>query len=149
MVGLSIKDPIREQQMFGSRAVVMFLGILVLLGVLILRFVQLQVWEHETYQTRSEQNRIQIQPLAPPRGLIFDRHGELLADNRVSSSLALVTERIDNLAVTMERLARLVRVAGSNHLYPMRCMPRSLVLQWLLGRRGVEAHLRIGRLGTD
>ena len=110
MVGLSIKDPIREQQMFGSRAVVMFLGILLLLGVLVVRFVHLQVWEHETYQTRSEQNRIQIQPLAPPRGLIFDRHGELLADNRVSSSLALVTERIDNLAVTMERLAQLVPI---------------------------------------
>ncbi len=114
MVGLSIKDPIREQQMFAARTVVLFLGIVVLLGVLVVRFVQLQVWEHETYQTRSDQNRIQVQPLAPPRGLIFDRHGELLADNRVSSSLALVTERIDNLAATFELLGRLVSVTPAD-----------------------------------
>ena len=100
--------------MFASRAVVLFLGIVVLSGVLVVRFIQLQVWEHETYQTRSDQNRIQVQPLAPPRGLIFDRHGELLADNRVSSSLALVTERIDNLAATFELLGSLVSVTPAD-----------------------------------
>ena len=78
------------------------------MGVLVARLVQLQVLEYEAYQTRSDQNRIQVQPLAPPRGLIFDRNGELLAENRVSSSLALVTERIDDLAATIARLARLV-----------------------------------------
>ena len=108
MVGLSIKDPIREQQLFTSRALVLFLGIGLLMGVLVARLVQLQVLEYEAYQTRSDQNRIQVQPLAPPRGLIFDRNGELLAENRVSSSLALVTERIDDLAATIARLARLV-----------------------------------------
>ena len=85
-----------------------------MLGLLVLRFVQLQVWEYEAYQTRSDQNRIQVQPLAPPRGLIYDRHGELLADNRDSSSLALVTERIDNLAATIERIGRLVRVTPAH-----------------------------------
>ncbi len=100
--------------MFGSRTVVLFLGVLLLVGLLALRFVQLQVWEHETYVTRSDQNRIQVQPLAPPRGLIFDRHGELLADNRVTSNLTLVTERIDNLASTIERLGRLVSVTPAD-----------------------------------
>ena len=33
MVGLSIKDPIREQQMFGSRAVILFLGVVLFLGM--------------------------------------------------------------------------------------------------------------------
>ena len=87
MVGLSIKDPIREQQLFSSRAAILFFLMLVMIGLLILRFVQLQVWEFETFQTKSDQNRIQVQPLAPPRGLIFDRNGELLADNRVASSV--------------------------------------------------------------
>lgn len=110
MVGLSIKDPIREQQLFANRAIALFLWILVMVALLVLRYVQLQVWEFEKYQTRSDLNRIQVQPLVPPRGLIFDRHGELLADNRVSSSLTLVTERIDQLASTIERLGRLVSV---------------------------------------
>lgn len=114
MVGLSIKDPAREKQLFVSRSLISFLLILALIGLLVLRFVQLQVWEYEAYQTRSDQNRIQVQPLAPPRGLIFDRHGELLADNRDSSSLALVTERIDNFAATIEQLGRVVSITPAD-----------------------------------
>ncbi len=114
MVGLAIKDPSREKQLFASRALALFVIILLMAALLILRFVQLQIWEHETYQTRSDQNRIQIQPLPPPRGLIFDRNGELLADNRDRSSLSLVTERIDNLAATLERLGRLVSVTPAD-----------------------------------
>jgi penicillin-binding protein 2 len=114
LVGLSIKDPIREKQLFANRAIALFFCIVVMFGLLVTRFVQLQVWEFETYQTRSDSNRIQVQPLAPPRGLIFDRHGELLADNRVSSSLTLVTERIDQLAGTIAHLARLVSVTPAD-----------------------------------
>ena len=44
----------------------------------------------------------------------------------------------------IERLQRLVGMAGRNHLYSMRCLQRSLVLQWLLGRRGIVGELRIG-----
>ena len=114
MVGLSIKDPIREQQLFSSRAAILFFLMLVMIGLLILRFVQLQVWEFETFQTKSDQNRIQVQPLAPPRGLIFDRNGELLADNRVASSVALVTERIENLAGHIQQLSELVSVTPAD-----------------------------------
>ena len=114
MVGLSLKDPVREQQLFVSRAGTFFLIILVLLGLLALRFVQLQVWDHQTFQTRSDKNRIQVQPLAPPRGLIFDRHGDLLAENSVSSSLALVTERMDDVASTIARLGELVSVTPAD-----------------------------------
>ena len=78
------------------------------------RLVQLQVWEYETYQTRSDQNRIQIQPLAPPRGLIFDRHGQVLADNRAASSLNLVIERVANLSQTIALLARYVSITPAD-----------------------------------
>lgn len=114
MVGLAIKDPVGEKQMFIGRAMVLFLLILGMVGVLVFRMVQLQVLEHDVYQTRSEQNRIQVQPLAPPRGLIFDRHGEVLADNRVSSSLALVTERVDDLAQTIQRLSEVVSITPAD-----------------------------------
>ncbi len=92
----------------------LFMIMTVLLLILVVRFVQLQVWEFETYQTRSDQNRIQVQPLAPPRGLIFDRQGQLLADNRDSSSLALVTERIDTIGSTIEQLSRLVSITPAD-----------------------------------
>lgn len=110
MVKLAIKDPIREKQMFFNRAAILFVGVLVLISVLVLRMVQLQVWEFQTYQTRSDHNRIQVQPLAPPRGLIFDRHGEVIADNRVSSSLALVSERVDDLARMIQKISVIVGI---------------------------------------
>ena len=110
MVKLAIKDPILEKQLFFNRAAVLYIVVIALLGILVLRMVQLQVWEYETYQTRSDQNRIQVQPLPPPRGLIFDRHGEVIADNRVLSSLSLVTERIDSLARTIQKLSDVVGI---------------------------------------
>jgi transglutaminase superfamily protein len=47
-------------------------------------------------------------------------------------------------AALVARLHRLVKMASRNHLYPMRCLRQSLVLQWLLGRRGISADLRLG-----
>lgn len=114
MVGLSFKDPVREKQMFLSRALGVFFVMVVLLGVLLVRMVQLQVWEHQTYQTRSDQNRIQVQPIAPARGLIYDRHGEILADNRASASLSLVTERVRDMGATLAQLSDLVAITPAD-----------------------------------
>ena len=114
MVSSSIKDPLRESQLFANRAITFFVLMLVLVGLLITRFVQLQVWEFETYQTRSDQNRIQVQPLAPPRGLIFDRHGNVLADNRDLSSVALVTERVQDIGATLARVSDLIGLSPAD-----------------------------------
>jgi hypothetical protein len=45
---------------------------------------------------------------------------------------------------TVQHFRSLVNIAGRNHLYPMRCLQHSLVLQWLLGRRGIVTALQIG-----
>lgn len=50
----------------------------------------------------------------------------------------------DQALPTVQRLQRLVGIAGRYHLHPMRCLQRALVLQWLLGRRSIRAELRIG-----
>lgn len=106
----AIKDEVRERGTFTARAGFFFLVILALVGTLVLRLVQLQVWEHQTYQTRSEQNRIQVQPLAPPRGLIYDRNGELLASNRPISTLTVVKERVPEIGDLLDELAALVEI---------------------------------------
>ncbi|MCB1683488.1 MAG: penicillin-binding protein 2 [Pseudomonadales bacterium] len=108
---LSLKDPATERRAFVVRAAWLFALAMLLIGVLVVRLLQLQVWEHETYQTRSEDNRIQMQPLAPSRGLIFDRNGVLLADNRPISSLALVSERIADMDALLADLDALVGVS--------------------------------------
>jgi hypothetical protein len=68
---------------------------------------------------------------------------------RVQELLTLGRKDADDLQAggalaTVQRLGWLVGVAGRNHLYPMGCLRRSLVLQWLLGRRGIITDLQIG-----
>lgn len=111
---LSIKDPQAERRSFIKRTIVLFALALALIGVLIVRLLQLQVWEYETYQTRSEDNRIQVQPLAPKRGLIYDRNGVLLAGNRPVSSLAVVRELVIDLPALFAELNALVGITTTD-----------------------------------
>jgi|TARA_B100000315_G_scaffold246939_1_gene274913 penicillin-binding protein 2 len=106
---LAIKDEHAEQRIFRARALIVSLVAIALMGVLVLRMVQLQVWKHDFYQTRSDNNRIQIQPMAPPRGLIYDRNGVLLADNRPVFSLEIVRERVGDSAEDLDRFIEEIR----------------------------------------
>lgn len=99
-----------ELRSFGDRVLILVvLGFLLLLIVLG-RLVYLQIYNHEAYQTQSLNNRIQIQAIAPPRGLIFDTNGKLLADNRQILSLALVPERVDDVDMLFDRLSKLIEL---------------------------------------
>ena len=79
-------------------------------AILVARLFQLQVLEHEMYETRSEHNRIEVQPVPAGRGLILDRHGVLLAENRSFSSLELVEERTVGVAETITAVRGLIAI---------------------------------------
>ena len=97
-----VKDAAREQAAFASRAMAIMFILAVLFCVLIFRLAWLMVVKHDEYSTLSDENRFQSVALAPTRGLIYDRHGELLADNRTVYSIAMVAE---NAADTEAKLA--------------------------------------------
>ena len=103
-----LKDPNREQRDFTSRVIVLFLLALLAIFILITRMIHLQVADYEKYRTRSDQNRIQVQPIGPPRGLIFDRNGVLLADNQPVFTLSLIAEQVPNLNKLLAQLHKLV-----------------------------------------
>ena len=105
---LSIKDPGREQDMFAGRAIALFVVVVLMFGVLVARLVTLQIVEHETYQSRADDNRTKIQTLAPSRGMIYDRNGRILADNKTSFSLAIVTERTDDLDALLHSIVEIL-----------------------------------------
>ena len=107
---LAIKDTVNEQKLFVNRAIVLSIIMFLLFGLLLARFAALQVLDYQTYQTRSEQNRIQIQSISPPRGLISDTRGELLAGNITVYNLAVITERVDSLNSILQKLTRLVGI---------------------------------------
>ena len=105
---LRIKNKHAEQKAFVNRAMALFAISAGLALLLVLRMVQLQVWQYDIYQTRSEKNRISIQPLAPARGIVYDRNGIPLAENRPVFDLALVRERIGDLGPFITGLAEIV-----------------------------------------
>ncbi|MEG0860550.1 MAG: penicillin-binding protein 2 [Pseudomonas sp.] len=90
---IRLKDHEKDARMVRSRVVVGAVAIVLLICVLIARLYYLQVIQYEYHSTLSENNRVHVQPIPPTRGLIFDRNGVIIADNRPSFSLSMTRER--------------------------------------------------------
>ncbi len=110
MERLTLKDTFVEKRIVVSRALVAALVVAGLLLVVGGRYFTLQIVDHETYRTQSDRNRVQLQPVPPKRGLIFDRNGTLLAENRPSYSLNIIVERVEDLDATLALLGQLVDI---------------------------------------
>jgi len=104
----NIKDHEREVRVFRNRSIVAAILILLMAGGLVSRLFYLQVIQHDVFITRSDSNRMRVEPLPPRRGLIYDRNGELLAENRPTYNLTIVRERVDDLDATLERLVQIL-----------------------------------------
>ncbi|MFL1404118.1 penicillin-binding protein 2 [Marinobacter sp. M1N3S26] len=105
------KDTAAERRLFQRRVLVMLGLVVALFCVLIGRFYQLQVIEHDTYTTISDQNRVQVRSVPPTRGLIYDRNGTLIAENRPVFSVTLVPERVEGMDRTLARLRDLLAIS--------------------------------------
>jgi len=84
--------------------------VLLLFLLLFARFYYLQVSQGEHYHTLAEANRISILPLVPNRGLIFDRNGEILAQNFSTYTLEIVPREIPDLDATLNELSQIVKI---------------------------------------
>ncbi len=104
----TFRDHDAEARLFFGRAMVLWGVVVLALLVLVLRLYQLQVVEHERHAVQSDANRIQVQPIAPTRGLIYDRNGILLAENLPVSTLTIVRERVPDLDATLADLRELL-----------------------------------------
>jgi penicillin-binding protein 2 len=90
---IRLKDHEKDGRLIRKRAMVGALMVLLLTSLLVARMYYLQVVQFEHHTTLAENNRIHVQPIPPNRGLIFDRNGVIIADNRPSFSLTLTRER--------------------------------------------------------
>lgn len=105
-----IKDANREKRIFAFRSVIAMMCVLVMMAVLIMRLYHLQVVEHDHYQLLSDKNRMQLQSIAPTRGLIYDRNGVLLAENRPVFSVSIVPERSPDIDASLAQIASVIEV---------------------------------------
>jgi len=104
------KDHERELRSFQLRVGIAAIAVLVAFALLLARFYYLQIVQHELYAARAEDNRISIVPLAPNRGLIFDRNGVVLARNYSAYTLEVAPAKIKQLERTIDELAEIVDI---------------------------------------
>ncbi|WP_018981602.1 penicillin-binding protein 2 [Salinimonas chungwhensis] len=107
-----IRDHSAEANLFARRCAIALLIVVAMLGVVVSNLYSLQVSQFEDYQTRSNGNRIKVLPVAPNRGLIYDRNGILLAENRPVFTLEVIPEQIDDLQQTIKKLAVLMDITA-------------------------------------
>ncbi|MEC6815345.1 penicillin-binding protein 2 [Photobacterium toruni] len=109
-----IRDHRAESALFFRRALVSFIGIAILVGLLLFNLFHIQVEQHQDYQTRSNDNRIKIVPVSPNRGLIYDRNGVILAENRPIYSLEITLEKVSELDQTFADLKQIMGITDED-----------------------------------
>ena len=103
-----LKDDFLESRLIRRRLVLAAIFTVVLLGLVLGRLYVLQVVSYEHFSTLSDSNRIRIKALPPTRGLIFDRHGVVMANNLPTYRLEIVREQVADLDATLEQLRQYV-----------------------------------------
>jgi penicillin-binding protein 2 len=159
---ISIRDTLTETRVFSKRAVLAVLVVVLATAGLLARYFHLQVVEHEKYRTESDRNRIHARPVPPRRGLIFDRHGVVLADNRPIFNLVLTRERVRDMDQTLALIDQTIGLDDADVERFRKRLPRQLPfeavpLRFNLGEEeiarlavnrhllpGVEVTIRIG-----
>lgn len=105
-----IRDHTAEANLFARRSFIAFLGVLVLVAVLFNNVYDLEINAYDKYHTRSDSNRIKLLPVAPNRGLIYDRNGVLLAENKPIYSLEIIPEQVKDLKSTVTQVSELLGI---------------------------------------
>ena len=99
-----------ELERFKSRVFVLQIAVLVCFALLVSRLVYLQVVEHEDLLEQAENNRTAVLPTVPPRGIILDRNGIVLANNYSAYTLEITPSKVDDLEATIQALSEIVDI---------------------------------------
>ena len=110
----AFSDPARERQIFVGRVLLASLLMLAFTAILIARYFDLQINQHQDFVTQSDNNRVHMRPNPPARGVIYDRNGEMLADNQSVSNLTIIRERSNDLEKLIEDIGTLVPLSESD-----------------------------------
>ncbi len=129
-------DPVAQDH-FAKQLKIAMIIILMVFSILILRLWFLQVVNGSVYRARSENNRIRLQSMPSFRGVIRDRSGKILVDNRPSYDLYAIPEEIHDSKTLFRRLASLgdfdtasmtekIKEAASGYPFKPVCLKRDI-----------------------
>lgn len=90
------------------KAAVLCLVILCAMALLVARLAWLQILQNKYYKGRAVENSTRVIFLRAPRGIIYDRHGNLLATNKQSLSMTAIPRQLEDIDALAERLSRVL-----------------------------------------
>ena len=105
---LTLRNSLKELALFRFRLFIGLLMVLIMAAGLIARLVYLQIDQHRYYATLSDKNQIDLVPIPPQRGLIYDRHGVLLAKDIPTYTLAVIPNGVKHLQRIIDRLSKII-----------------------------------------
>ena len=105
---MTFKDFAAEVKLFLRRVIVAFGLVVVCFGVLIVNLYDLQIRQHQYYTTRSNENDIKMLPVAPTRGIIYDRNGIPLVRNITWYDISVTPYKIADMDALLRQLTPLV-----------------------------------------
>ena len=91
-----------------NRSYVMIVAKLVFLVLIVLRLYYLQVFQADKYKMLADENRISTRLLIPPRGVIYDRNGVMIASNRQNFQAMIVAEQTPNVQKTLDKFKKIM-----------------------------------------
>jgi penicillin-binding protein 2 len=96
---------VEDRRRLHSRIVVLRVMVAMAFGLVLAGFWFFQVFQHEKFREMAENNHQRTLPLRAPRGVMFDRHGEVLVENRASFNISIMREHSRDLERTVRLLA--------------------------------------------
>ncbi len=107
---LPLKDHMLEGRQYGRRALTAYAILAGAVLLLAVRYFYLQVASYEEFATRSVNNQVRVVPVAPNRGVIYDRRGRPVAENLPAYRLELVPEKVGDVEETIAALGRIIEL---------------------------------------
>lgn len=107
---VTLKNLRLETLIFKERAILSALLVAGTFILLIMRLYDLQITNYSHYQTLSDDNRVRVLPIAPTRGLIIDRNGEILADNTPNYQLVITSSQVKDMSELIATLAEFIDI---------------------------------------
>ena len=116
MVKANLKKISREDltKVFARRSILLLAVQLTVVGVLGRRMRKLQIEDSERYRLLAEENRVNNRILPPTRGLIFDKNGKLLADNKQNYRIVIIQEEAGDIDKVILNLSKLIPISNKD-----------------------------------
>jgi hypothetical protein len=114
-----------ELDRFRTRTIAAAAFVLIAFGLLVFRWVVLQVVRHDDLAAQAEANRIGVVPVVPNRGLIVDRNGVVLATNYPAYTLEITPSKVDDVEATINEIGKVVEVTQRDRRRFKRLMDES------------------------